>query len=307
MPPREILEDFYFIERGFLNGNHYIYSSKAPVLIDTGFITHWCRTKDLIAGVGVEISEVSLIISTHCHCDHVGGNKLIQELSGCGVALHELGKKYMDTRDDWETWWRYFDQEPVFFDATRVLGDGEIIDIGPHSWEVIYTPGHARDAVALYNRAERLLISSDALWESDMPSMVTRIEGEDSLDKALESLDRLEGLDVKTVFPGHGPPFCDIASAIEGSRKRIKGYIDSPERVGRDIVKKAIVFYLLMKNTVLEDSFFPRLMDTTWYRDTCDRLLGGEYEGVYKGIMDDFIERGIVLRNDGALSTVVRP
>lgn len=311
MSPKEILEDFYFVERGFLNGNHFVYSSKAPsdtpVLIDTGYITHWCHTQAMLAGLGVELRDVSLIITTHCHCDHVGGNKLIQELSGCEIALHALGKKWMDTKDDWEPWWRYFDQEAVFFDATRVLEDGETVDVGPHSWEVIYTPGHSRDGIALYNRAQKMLISSDALWESDMPAIVPQIEGEDSIEKALETLDRLEGLDVSTVFPGHGPPFGDMRCAIESSRKRLTSYIDNPERVGRDIVKKALVFYLLMTGAVPEDSFLPRLMDTSWYVDTCDRFLGGEYEGTYKSIMDDFIERGIVRRDDGALSTVVKP
>jgi glyoxylase-like metal-dependent hydrolase (beta-lactamase superfamily II) len=158
MQPVEIIKDLFFIERGFLNANHFVYQSENPTLIDTAYIADFDETAGLIAQLGVNLSDVQLIISTHCHCDHIGG-----------------------TRDDWATWWKYYSQEAAFFDCTIELNDGDVLSIGPHEFEVIHTPGHAAEGIVLYNRKERLLISSDTLWENDMAVMTLRIEGSAAL------------------------------------------------------------------------------------------------------------------------------
>ena len=162
-PATEILEDLFFIERGYLNGNHFVLASEEPVLIDTGYVADFGETEKLINNLGVRFSDVRLIINTHCHCDHVGGNKAVQEVSGCAVAMHRIGKHFIDTRDDWATWWRYYGQRAEFFDCTQALEDGDVIPVGPHDFRVIHTPGHSADCIVLYNRREKVLISSDSL------------------------------------------------------------------------------------------------------------------------------------------------
>ncbi|HEX9922268.1 MAG TPA: MBL fold metallo-hydrolase [Anaerolineae bacterium] len=72
--PHETLEDLFFIERGYLNANHFVYRSDAPILIDTGYKSDFTETQWLITALGVDLSAVSLIINTHTHCDHIGGN-----------------------------------------------------------------------------------------------------------------------------------------------------------------------------------------------------------------------------------------
>jgi len=52
MTENEILQDLFFIERGFLNGNHFVYRSDAPVLIDTGYISGFEETRDTINRLG---------------------------------------------------------------------------------------------------------------------------------------------------------------------------------------------------------------------------------------------------------------
>ncbi len=102
-----------------MNGNHFVYKSKEPVLIDTAYISDFDETKRLINTLGIDLSDICLIISTHCHCDHIGGNRIIQEKSGCDIALNKIGKHFIDTQDDWSTWWRYYNQEAEFFNCTR--------------------------------------------------------------------------------------------------------------------------------------------------------------------------------------------
>jgi hydroxyacylglutathione hydrolase len=264
------------------------------------------ETERRIARLGVNLSDISLIINTHTHCDHIGGNKMIQERSGCDIALHRIGKHFIDTENSWATWWRYFNQEADFFHCTRGLEDGETISVGPHVFEVVYTPGHAADGIVLYNRENRLLLSSDTLWENDMAVMTLRVEGSTALFRMQESLERLEMLDVRRVYPGHGRPFSDMAGAIERGKDRIARFLHQPEKIGEDLIKKIIVYTLMMKETVKESTFFPYLMDTHWFKETVDLYFKSEYESTYRDIMNRFVQNDVIMRKDGLLYTTVK-
>ena len=169
MQPVEILNDLFYRAGLFERRNHFVCRSKRPILIDTAYIADFTDTAGVIAQLDVNLAAVELIISTHCHCDHIGGNKRIQDRSGCDIALHKIGKHFIDTRDDWATWWNFFDQQADFFDCTLALNDGDPIAIGPHEFKVIHTPGHAAEGIVLYSRKEKLLISvSDTLWKNNI-------------------------------------------------------------------------------------------------------------------------------------------
>lgn len=307
MAPAEILDGLFFIERGYLNGNHFVYCSSEPVLIDTAYLTDFQQTEQLIAGLGVDLTRVRLIVNTHCHCDHIGGNRIIQDRSGCDIAMHKIGKHFIDSRDDWSTWWRYYGQDAEFFECSTALNDGDMISIGPHKFEVLYTPGHAADGIVLYHRGERILISSDTLWENDMAALTLRVEGSRAVFSMLESLDRLEKLDVKCVYPGHGRPFSDFHGALKRARKRLEGFLQNPKRIGMDQLKKIIIYTLMMKRTVDEDQFFPYLMQTHWFPETIDLYFDGQYEKKYQAIMKDFFSRSIVKSHDGKIWATVKP
>jgi glyoxylase-like metal-dependent hydrolase (beta-lactamase superfamily II) len=307
MATTEILEDLFFIERGYLNANHFVCRSDAPVLIDTGYIADFNETQRRITELGVRLSDVALIVSTQTHCDHVGGNRIIQQRSGCDIALHAVGKHFIDTRDDWSTWWRYFNQAAAFFTCNRALTDGDTVAIGPHRFEVIYTPGHAGDGIVLYNRREKVLLSSDTLWENDTAVMTLRVEGSTAVFRMQESLKRLAALDVERVYPGHGRPFRDMDAALAKSNEKLDRYLQDRTLAGSDLLKKIIVYTLMMKRTVGEDDFFPYLMKTVWFKETVDLYFNGAHEAKYNEIIGDFIARGIVRRKEGLLITTVKP
>ena len=306
MAALEIMKDFFFIERGFLNGNHFAYRSDKPVLIDTGYITHFHETAESLSAVGIDVYKTRQIINTHCHCDHIGGNRTIQQQSGCDIALHTIGKHFIDTKDDWSTWSKYFHQEAAFFDCTQAIEDGDTVLIGPYEFTAIHTPGHASDGIVLFNKKEGVLISSDTLWERDMAVINIRIEGNAAVFQMLSSLDKIEGLDVKVVYPGHGQPFTNMRKAISKSRKRLKNYLKNREAMGTDLIKKIIVYTLMMKGTIKETSFFPYLMTTHWFKETVDLYFNGEYERKYDDIMVEIIQKGIVMREKDCLITTVK-
>ena len=303
----EIMKDLFFIQRGYLNANHFVLSADEPVLIDTAYASDFQETERYISELGVDLSRVRLIVNTHCHCDHMGGNRIIQERSGCEIALHKIGKHFIDTRDDWATWWRYYCQEADFFRCGTGLDDGDVIAVGPHEFEVIYTPGHASDGIVLYNARDKVLLSSDTLWENDMAVMTVRVEGSRALFSMMESIEKLEKLDVNVVYPGHGRPFTDTERAISKTRKRLRSFLENPKRIGNDILKKITVYTLMMKRAVDEETFFGYLMGTPWFTETVDLYFNGDYEKKYLDIMTGFLKRGLVKRSNGKISTTVKP
>lgn len=305
MTATEIRPDLFFVQRGYLNANHLVFRGDRPVLIDTAYLSHFDRTERIIGSLGVDLARVERIVATHCHCDHIGGNRRIQERSGCEIVLHPIGKHFIDARDDWSTWWRYYDQEAEFFTNTRALEDGEIVPIGPYRFQVIYTPGHSADGVVLYCAEEKLLISSDTLWERDIPVMTLRVEGSRTLFDALGSLEKLRRLDVRTVCPGHGSPFEDMPAAMARSEKRLRSYLERPEELGHDQLKRIMVYTLLMRPGADVEGFFDRLMATAWFPETCDFFFRGDYRRTYDEILSGLVERGILARIDGRLFTSV--
>jgi len=303
----EIMKNLFFIERGYLNSNHFVYRSEQPVLIDTGYISDFSITEQFIENIGVNIAHTRLIIGTHTHCDHIGGNKIIQDRSGCDIALHKVGKYFMDTGDDWSPWWRYFGQEAGFFACTIALDDGEVIPIGPHEFQVLHTPGHASDGMVLYSRKEKVLISGDALWENDIPTITMRVEGSTCLFDLLSSLEKLESLDVEIVYPGHGRPFTNFEEALAKSKTKARDFLDHKEKTGDSLLKKITLYTMLMHREMDEESFFDHLMGTYWFSETIDLFFHSEYRQKYEEVMRDFLGRDIVRRQDGKLITTVKP
>jgi glyoxylase-like metal-dependent hydrolase (beta-lactamase superfamily II) len=187
------------------------------------------------------------------------------------------------------------------------LEDGDIVSLGPHKLQVIYTPGHASDGIVLYSNNEKFIISSDILWENDMAVMTLRIEGSTALFRMLDSLKKIENLDVKTVYPGHGKPFTDFKVALSRSKARINKFLEDRDALGNDLLKKITVYTLLMKSSIFEKDLFPYLMGTYWFKETVDLYFNSEYEFKYNEIINKLIERGAVKRESENLLSTVKP
>jgi glyoxylase-like metal-dependent hydrolase (beta-lactamase superfamily II) len=133
-----------------------------------------------------------------------------------------------------------------------------------------------------------------------------RIEGSTAVHEFERTLQKLALLDVAVVYPGHGQPFTDFKEALKRSRRKIQGYLLDREKIGNDLLKKIVVYTLLMKQSVPEDLFYQQLRETMWYKETVDLYFNGEYEAKYKEILHRFIERGVVKRKDDHLVTTVK-
>ncbi len=87
--------------------------------------------------------------------------------------------------------------------ATRLLWDGDRIDLGDRSFEVIHTPGHSPGGIALWEAATGVLISGDIVYDGPL------IESDDPDDmrQYFASMTRLYDLPVRVVHGGHFPSY----------------------------------------------------------------------------------------------------
>lgn len=87
--------------------------------------------------------------------------------------------------------------------ATRILHDGDLIDLGDRQFEVIHTPGHSPGGIALWEAATEVLISGDIVYDGPL------IESSDPQEQAQysASMKRLYDLPVRVVHGGHFPSY----------------------------------------------------------------------------------------------------
>lgn len=87
--------------------------------------------------------------------------------------------------------------------ATRILQDGDIIDLGDRHFEVIHTPGHSPGGIALWEAATGVLISGDIVYDGPL------IEGttEEEAAQYIASMKRLLDLPARVVHGGHFPSY----------------------------------------------------------------------------------------------------
>lgn len=136
-------------------------------LIDSGVASSDQVIFDYIRKTGRRPEEISLLILTHSHPDHIGAALAIKEASGCAVAAHPADKAWIEdiglqSRERPVPGFNSLVGGSVKVD--RVLNDGDILYLGPGlRLEVIHTPGHSEGSVSLWLPKEGVLFSGDAI------------------------------------------------------------------------------------------------------------------------------------------------
>ena len=142
------------------------------------------------------------LLNTHCHFDHIFGNKFIFEKYNLKTQYHELEESnrigFLERimRSSWK-----FDAQP---EPMRYIADNEIIEFDTVSLKALHVPGHTSGSLALYSEKEGCVFTGDALFAGSIGR--TDLPGGDfnmlinSIQKRLFTLPAST-----TVYPGHGP------------------------------------------------------------------------------------------------------
>ncbi len=305
MPRDEIV----FLQSRWPSANSYLITSDPPVLIDTGYHTDLARLEAGLAARGVRPRDIGLIINTHTHSDHIGGNAAIQARSGAPIAMHEYEGRPISQGDWWGTGVRYLDQEAPPFLVARYLHDGETLQFGDLRLEVLHVPGHSSGSVALYERSRETLIVGDVFHASDVGWINAPIEGTIAVYNALRSIERLRRLPIRRAYSGHGPEITDVDKSARAAIERIESFIADPRRMALHGMKRVFVFALMIQAGIPEQEVLAYLRRTLWFPEFCVRYFDGEsLEAVAGRLRGELLASGAIALRDGRLvSTALEP
>ncbi|HEY93576.1 MAG TPA: MBL fold metallo-hydrolase [Dehalococcoidia bacterium] len=195
--------------------NVLIIAEDTITLIDTGLRDSASHILEFIKHIGRSPEEISLIILTHNHIDHMGGLAEIQEHSKAKVAVHkdDVGIREHPPAADG----RY--REPlaqiksklrsVFSvlpeDVDIILEGGEILDcLG--GLDVIHTPGHTPGSISLYSQKHKMLFSGDLIRKRRNKLLLPPKMVCSDIDENLESIKKISHYDIEILCFGHGLP-----------------------------------------------------------------------------------------------------
>jgi glyoxylase-like metal-dependent hydrolase (beta-lactamase superfamily II) len=207
------------------NGGHtelYLVEGERLAVIDTGTAEVPERyLAPALAAIGRSLADIALVINTHGHHDHAGGNAAVVRASGAEVWLPEGDVEIAESAE--RQFELYFAQNDRLLGradrlnaalalireqagprtrVTRPLRDGDRLDLGRGiELTVVHTPGHTRGCSCFYWEREGILFSGDSvLGVGSRPGGLPLIYFPDLYER---SLDRVETLDLNLLCLGH--------------------------------------------------------------------------------------------------------
>ena len=219
-PAMQVLPNIYQITtRGV---NIILIAEQELTLIDTGFSGSLSRIANFVSRLGRSVSELSLIIITHNHLDHVGGLPELRRATSAIAAVHKADLAETEDQLPYHGLVRKMLHVPpipllmplVYTRPGEVgihLEGGEVLSpLG--GLEVIPTPGHTPGSISLFSAREKLLIVGDTL-NNRLPNLRLPPKSVSSdLSQVMASIKRLARLEFDTLCFGHGRPIVGGAS-----------------------------------------------------------------------------------------------
>ncbi|HEY7282511.1 MAG TPA: MBL fold metallo-hydrolase [Actinomycetota bacterium] len=191
----------------------YLARASEPALIETGPTTSADAVTAGLESLGLSAEDLAHIVVTHIHLDHAGGAGTIAErFPSATVWVHERGARHLaDPSRLWSSAAQVYGGEdrlvemfgpmqPIDPDRIRSVAEGDRIDLGDRSLDVMYTPGHASHHVSLVDSRSGALFTGDALG--------------------------IHFPDVKVLRPATPPPDIDVELAVD-SIGRIRARAES--------------------------------------------------------------------------------
>ncbi len=190
-----------FVFSPFQENTYVVYEGEDAIIIDPG-----CFDKSEENQLSGFIRDKGLIpkrlINTHCHLDHIFGNRFVAEHFNLPLEIHPEEVQILNEVDAFA---EAFGVPPADSpNAGKFIEAGDEVIVGETRFDVLFTPGHSPGHISLFSEKDRSLVSADVLFQggigrTDLPggSMDTLIN---TIREKLIPL----GTDV-TVYPGHGP------------------------------------------------------------------------------------------------------
>jgi glyoxylase-like metal-dependent hydrolase (beta-lactamase superfamily II) len=209
----KITEGIYQVEG--VNCNVYLVENGDKlILIDTGLPRSDKKIVKAIEDLGRKPADVSTIVITHFHVDHVGSLRKMKELTGAKVAVHEADADYVDGKRSppkpknlmMKALSSVVKAAPV--DVELRLKEGDKVG----GLVVIHTPGHSEGSISLLDTARKVMFVGDAVRfvDGEVQGPPPRFTPDPA--KAKESIGKISTFDFDIMLSGHGQPLMEKAS-----------------------------------------------------------------------------------------------
>ncbi len=143
------------------------------------------------------------LINTHCHIDHILGNKFVSEKWDLELYMNKIDLPLLESAGDIARMYGFENYKGSPY-PKHYLEEGDILEFGESKLEILFTPGHAPGHICLFNKEEGFIVSGDVLFNGSIGR--TDLPGGD-FDTLIESIKtKLMTLQDETiVYCGHGP------------------------------------------------------------------------------------------------------
>jgi glyoxylase-like metal-dependent hydrolase (beta-lactamase superfamily II) len=216
----KIVEGIHHVEG--INANVYLVEDGDKlILIDTGLPRNDKKIINYIEGLGRKPTDVSTIVLTHFHIDHVGSAKKMKELTNAKVAVHELDADYVAGKKAppkpknlmFKALGSVFKAAPV--EPELLLKDNDKVG----RLIVIHTPEHSEGSISLLDAERKVMFAGDAIRFMDGKITGSPEQFTLDMDKAKDSIRRISTFDFDILLSGHGQPLMPDAS------QKVKDYV----------------------------------------------------------------------------------
>jgi glyoxylase-like metal-dependent hydrolase (beta-lactamase superfamily II) len=220
---------------------YLVVTPEGITVIDAGLPGHWDDLQSELSSIGRSLADVRGIVLTHGDSDHIGFAERLRRERGVPVFVHAADADRARGGDKPKTAmgpWRLGATAGFFSYALRKRGfrteyltevsevaDGDVLDL-PGAPRVIGLPGHSPGSIAVHVPIADAVFVGDALTTRHVLTGRAGMQPAPFTDEpelALESLERLAGIDAAWVLPGHGTPWrgspADVAAAVRAGRR----------------------------------------------------------------------------------------
>jgi len=222
----------------YLN-SYIIKDPERSLIIDTGLNRQECLEAMQMGldTLGIDLSKSDIFI-THLHADHFGlVSKLVTDSTN--IFFNRPDKELMESWEGFEAMVDYagqngfpedqlkaaIDKHPGakygsdWIPETKVLDDGDVIDVGVYHFKCVATPGHTMGHTCLYEPDKKILVAGDHILIDITPNIQCWSDTDNHLKHYLASLDKVHKLQVDLVLPGHRRLFDNHRARIEELKK----------------------------------------------------------------------------------------
>jgi len=205
-----------FVFTGWSENTYVLYDdSKECIIVDPGCNDEGERQALVDFIESNELTPVKLV-NTHCHIDHVFGNKFVSEKYKLPLEAHKGEQIVLDNMVQVAAMYgASYEPGP---DISVFLEEGEYLEFGSTKLEIYLTPGHSPASLSFFHRESKQLIAGDVLFKGSIGR--TDLPG-GNYDTLIASIkDKLFPLgDEVIVYNGHGP------STTIGEEKRSNPFL----------------------------------------------------------------------------------